>query len=298
VVARVTLTEVARLDVAAASGLVGAGGRLYVVADDELDLCVYDDAGRPLERVALFAGALDDAHAARKATKPDLEALAWLAPDLLLAVPSGSTPARHRGAAVRGLGAGAAREVLAVDFAPLYEWLARELADLNLEGAAASGDRLLLLQRGNGAAGVSAVITLDRAAACAAIVAREPLGPSLVRTIQPVALGLLDGVALGFTDASPLPDGRLVYSAAAEAGGSTYEDGAALGSVLGILDVDGDAGGYVARGQLRLDTRDKIEGVHAKVDGDRLRVDLVTDADDRARRATLYRATLPLAAFG
>ncbi|MDB4970662.1 MAG: hypothetical protein JWN44_6351 [Myxococcales bacterium] len=277
------LTEVARLDVAAASGLVRMDGRLYVVADDELDLCVFDDAGRLVERLPLFDGALADEHHARKASKPDLEALALLRPGLLLAVPSGSTAARCRGAAVRG------PTVAAVDFAPLYGALARELDDLNIEAAAAAGDRLTLLQRGNGAAGHNAVITLDREAVCAAIAAGAPLSPSLLRGISTVRLGLLDGARLGFTDASPLPDGRLLFTAAAEAGGSTYEDGAALGSVVGLLDGD------VVCGQVRLATRDKVEGLHADADGDLLTLHLVTDADDRARSATLYRATLSYA---
>jgi hypothetical protein len=108
-----------------------------------------------------------------------------------------------------------------------------------------------------------------------------------------VSLGTLDGVPLGFTDASPLPDGRLLFAAAAEAGGSTYEDGAATGSVLGVLDCDSAR----VQAQRRLATTDKIEGLHASVAGDRLRLYLVADGDDRTLRAPLYGATLPLAAL-
>src|ERR1700752_5286310 len=45
------------------------------------------------------------------------------------------------------------------DLAPLYTALEeKEIPDLNIEGAAVSGDSLRLLQRGNGRAGVNAVI--------------------------------------------------------------------------------------------------------------------------------------------
>jgi hypothetical protein len=283
------LTELGRLEVAAASGLVGIGEHLYVVADDELDLLVLDKSGRSLDRVPLFPGQLPDEHHARKGHKPDLEALALLTPDTLLAIPSGSTVHRSRGAAVFGL------DITPVELGPLYAALLEEMPDLNIEGAAVLGERLLLLQRGNGAAGHNAVVDLELAGVRAAIAAGEPLGAGLIRAIAPVALGDLDGVALGFTDASPLPDGRLLFVAAAEAGGSTYDDGAAAGSILGLLDCSG--GGAVVRGRRRLAPRDKIEGLHAVIAGDRLRMHLVADGDDRSLHAPLYGATLPLSAL-
>jgi uncharacterized protein DUF6929 len=272
----------ARLDVAAASGLVAVDGRLYIVADDELTLHVYDEAGRPLERLALFAGALPADPAERKRRKPDLEALTLLAPGTLLALPSGSTPSRRRAAAVR------AGVVSPVDVAPLYLALQAVLPELNLEGAAVSGDRLVLLQRGNGAAGINAVVALDLAGVREAVAAGRPLDGGLVRAVLPVALGALDGVALGFTDATPLPDGRILFAAAAEAGGSTYADGPCAGSIVGVL--DGDQIGAT----WRLPTCDKIEGIHAGADGDgeRLTLWLVADADDPSARAPLYRAEL------
>jgi hypothetical protein len=281
-----SLQELGRLEVSAASGLVGIGEHLYVVADDELDLVVIDGHGRTLDRVPLFPGQLPDEHHARKAHKPDLEALALLTPDTLLALPSGSTAQRTRGAVVFGL------DITPVELGPLYAALLEELPDLNIEGAAVVGDALVLLQRGNGAAGDNAVVGLDLAGVRSAIDGGIPLGRDLIRAIVPVELGSLDGVPLGFTDASPLPDGRLLFVAAAEAGGSTYEDGAAVGSVLGLLDAAG-----AVRARRRLATADKIEGLHAVVIGARLQLYLVADADDRAVRAPLYGVTLPLAAL-
>lgn len=65
----------------AASGLVQARQRLFVVADDEHMLAVFDLSGERAGRLQrLFAGELPDKPKARKAAKPDLEALAHLPP--------------------------------------------------------------------------------------------------------------------------------------------------------------------------------------------------------------------------
>ena len=60
----------------AASGLVQVGQRLFVVADDEHTLAVFDLSGDRAGRLhRLFDGDLPDKPKARKAAKPDLEAL-------------------------------------------------------------------------------------------------------------------------------------------------------------------------------------------------------------------------------
>jgi hypothetical protein len=91
--------------VACASGLAWTKEWFHVVADDALFLASYPVQGRaPGRRLALFAGALPDDHSQRKAHKPDLESLCviprgekWMH-GALLAIPSGSTPARRQGA--------------------------------------------------------------------------------------------------------------------------------------------------------------------------------------------------------
>src|SRR5262245_52390116 len=88
----ITLTKIRELDLAqdstragdartpshlsAASGLACAGSTIYVVADDELHLGVFDAAGHaPGHLLRLFEGELPMAKAARKRQKPDLEAI-------------------------------------------------------------------------------------------------------------------------------------------------------------------------------------------------------------------------------
>jgi hypothetical protein len=283
------LRRVATLDVAAASGLVRVGDRLWVAADDELGLALYAAAdARPLGRVPLWPGELPVDHAARKRAKPDVEALVVVEGAGVCALGSGSKPTRQRGACVRGDG-----EIVRFDLSSLHAALERALGagQLNLEGAAVSGGWLRLLQRGNGAAGVNAVIDLDLGGVQAALAAGAPWSDRLLRAIHPIELPRLDGVPLGFTDASPLPDGRLVFVAAAEAGADTYEDGACAGSAVGILSADG-APGLVRL--VRVATRAKLEGVHAEVGAaGALQLLLVADADDPAIPSDLFAATLP-----
>lgn len=196
-------------------------------------MCRYDQRGVPRGRIALFSGEeLPSEPSARKRLKPDLEALARPPGGRLLALSSGSTAARRRGVVVDGA------RVRTIDIGPLYDALGVRLPSLNIEGAAVVDGELLLFQRGNGAGAESAVVRLDMTATEAALSHRR-LDGALVRTIDAVELGPLGGCGLAFTDATPLGDGRVLFAAAGESGGSTYDDGAVSGSVLGLLERDG-----------------------------------------------------------
>ncbi|MGH8629301.1 MAG: DUF6929 family protein, partial [Burkholderiales bacterium] len=214
-----TLEPGERPHLAAASGLVRVGDWLYVVADDENFIGVFPAQGDgPGRRLVFDASALPIEPASRKAQKQDLEALAhlpleaWPPHGALLVLGSGSTPRRTRGAVLplRADGSVAAPRLL--DLTPLYAALEAEIPELNLEGTAVSGDRLCLLQRGNGQAGVNAVVELDLRGVCASASSSQSLSADLVRGIRRYDLGAHHGVRYTFTDASPLPDGRLVFS--------------------------------------------------------------------------------------
>ncbi len=237
-----TLEPGERPHLAAASGLVRVGEWLYVVADDENFIGVFPAQGEGAGRRLFFDdSALPRDQAARKAAKPDREALAhlpaeaWPPHGALLALGSGSTPRRRRGAVWPLDAQGSASAPRILDLAPLYLALERQLPDLNLEGAAVVGDSLRLLQRGNGRAGVNAVIDLDLSGVCEQASRSQSLPVDLVRGIQRHDLGTQGGVRLTFTDASPLPDGRLVFSAVAEDCPDTYRDGPVIAAALGIL---------------------------------------------------------------
>lgn len=282
--------------VSAASGLVRAGAWLYVVGDDSLHLAAFPLEGdAPGRSTRLFPGELPLEAKARKAAKPDMEALCLLGPlagaphGALLAVPSGSTPVRRKGALVPlaadgGLG-GPVREV---DFSSVYTQLERELGPLNVEGAALSAGRLRLLNRGNGDLGTDAVVDLDGSRVLGALEAGQALQSDVVRTVLRWELGKAGNVRLSFTDAAPLPDGRIVFTAAAEDTRDAYADGVVTGSAVGVLAADGSP--LFLDG---VDAKVKLEGVDARVEGGRVRLLLVADADDPDVAAPLFEAELP-----
>lgn len=270
------------LDVSAASGCVVDGGLVHVIADDDLCLRTYDLSGRPRGSIRLFAGALPAEAKARKRRKPDLEALVRLPDGSLLALGSGSSPARHRGARVFGDGDGPRVEV--IDLAPLHAALAGRFDALNLEGAAVVGPHLVLAQRGNGPGRQNALVRLDLAAALAMLDAGR-LGPAAIVEVVPVDLGELDGVPLSLTDLARGPDGLLCFAAAAEATDDPYLDGACAGSAIGVVGPAGEVARLWPVAPIV-----KIEGLACGGDGDLL---LVADADDPAVMAPLFGARLP-----
>lgn len=275
----------------AASGLVRLGDHLAVVADDELHLGLFDPSGHDPGRVVrLFDGGLPAGHEARKAAKPDCEALLVLPPfgsyghGALMAMGSGSGPARHRGVLVAlDRAGGLDGPVQPLDLTGLLGPLRERIPDLNIEGAFVQGDALCLLQRGNSARAVNARIDfawgdVQRWLAAAG---PAPAAASITRH----ELGALDGIPLSFTDGAPLPDGGWVFSAAAEDTLDPYADGRCAGSVVGRVDARG-----VVRACERLLPPLKVEGLVATARGDTIELLMVTDGDDRGQPALLLAA--------
>ena len=271
------LRLVAHLDVSAASGIACVAERLYVVADDLLELAVYDLHGARKQSISLLPGELPREHAARKAHKPDFEALLALPGGSLLALGSGSTARRQRGAWVQAVAAEPRSG--AVDLSDLYAALARELPELNVEGGVVLGSQLYLASRGNGARRENALVQLDLGRALASLQSERCLRADSIVRIQRVQLPELDGVPLSITDLA-VADAGLIFAAAAEASANTYDDGACAGSVVGRLATDGTASELVmvARGI-------KLEGICCASPRELL---AVADADDPNAQAPLF----------
>jgi hypothetical protein len=276
----------------AASGVVRRGDFVYVIGDDELHLGVFEvSSGEPGTLVRVLEGELPDDHGERSKHKPDLEALTLLPPfdehpyGALLGLGSGSGPDRDRGF-VCALGAdgslgGDPREI---DLKPVYELLRRHVAELNVEGAAAIGDRLWLLQRGNAEVGSNVVAELSLDQVMSSLRDDLTIDAEELENVRSYELGDIDGVQLTFSDATPIADRLVVFTASAEA-----EDGRICGSVVGTLEADG------AVHRLRtIDKRWKVEGVHAAIDTGVLDFTFVCDQDDPAAPSPLLSATMPL----
>jgi hypothetical protein len=276
----------------AASGLVRKNAYLYVVADDELSLGVFGAAdNEPGILVELLPGELPLDAKARKAAKPDFESLTTLPPfpgfqhGALLALGSGSKKKTRQIAVIAGLDqAGTVRGAVAsFDLAAFYEPLHREFAGLNIEGALVSGDELRLFQRGNKKDRSNAIIRCQLQPVLNAIGLERAVDPAEIIAVVPVELSEIDGLPLSFTDAALLPDGNMIFSAAAEDTEDAYEDGNCVGSAVGIV---GPQGNLIFLEQTDLIV--KLEGIAVVPDENGIGVLLVSDADDPDVAASLF----------
>ena len=262
----------------AASGLVCAHGRAYVVSDDEHHLAVFRNLHSPGALHRILPGDLPQSKKARKQLKPDLEALLLLpggGHDTLIAFGSGSRPNRDTGIVIPLSARGEpASQVRRFDLKPLYDPLRAALGEINIEGAMLIDDTLVLLHRGISGASDNAAVHYRRSELRAVIDGkRHSVAP---RAIQPYKLGAIDGVELGFTDGTALPGGGWMFCAAAENTADSYADGPCRGSALGMVDAHGELSSL----HQLADTTLKVEGIAARSHAAGLDICLVTDADD------------------
>ncbi|MBK7950625.1 MAG: hypothetical protein IPK00_18165 [Deltaproteobacteria bacterium] len=228
-----------------------AGPRLGVCQDDAHFLALIDPDTRRVDALPLPVGRsglrLFDTLRGNKLDKLDLESLCVVptkqGPRLWL-FGSGSAAIREvvvevdpagigaRAGAEAGTGAIRVRSNARFCAALRAEVMLRG-APLNLEGACVADADLVLLQRGNGAEGTPAVVRVELEELQALLDGRGEALRTL--RVDPVELSALDGVALGFTDACLVDPDRLLFLAAAEASPDVIEDGAVVGSTLGIL---------------------------------------------------------------
>jgi hypothetical protein len=276
--------------VRAASAVVWIGSRLAVVQDDANFLALVDPADLAVGVLPLPAGPgglrqFDD----RRGNKPEkLDLEAGLAVELdggtrVLALGSGSTPARERLAVVDVAGGTAELRPAHALYAALRACTEFSGSELNVEGAALVPGALRLFNRGNGAARdglrpVDATADLDWPRLRRYLDAPEahtPPGPG--RVVQ-YDLGRLDGLRLTFTDACRLGR-RMLFTAAAEDSPDATRDGRVAGSALGVIGPAGEARYALLRAEDGTLFRGKVEGVapDRRATG---RVWVVIDADD------------------
>ena len=287
--------------IASASGVVRRGDFVYVIGDDQLHLGVFRmSSSEPGHTVRVLPGDLPDDKESRSDAKPDLEALTMLPPfpghayGALLGLGSGSAPERDR-AFVWALHAdGSLRdEVRALDLAPLFERLRRDIEALNIEGACVMGNRLWLLHRGNRGGTTNVVAELSLQRVMDSILGDARVDPGELSALRSYDLGRLEGVELTFSDATPLGGDLLVFTASAEGEAAGGGDGSIRGSVVGTIDTSGEV-----RRLRTIDRRYKVEGVHASIDTGVMDFLFVCDQDDPGAPSPLLSAAMPVdAAF-
>jgi hypothetical protein len=284
-----------RTHISAASGVVRRGSYAYVIGDDELCLGVFDLAANdPGTLRQALPGELPADDAERKSQKPDLEALTTLPPveesphGGLLGLGSGSDPTRDRGFFWALRNDGALRgEPWTVDLHPLYEALRGELGEVNVEGAAVFHECLWLFNRGNEAGSRNAVAEVSISDLSTSIHGDREVEADELVVVREYELGEVDGVRLGFSDATTLLEDLVAFTASAEGA----EDGDIHGSLVGTIDSEGEVH------RLRtIDPKWKVEGVHAAVDSGIIDLVFVCDQDDPDVPSPLLSATMPLEA--
>ncbi|MDQ3751485.1 MAG: hypothetical protein M3333_01135, partial [Actinomycetota bacterium] len=280
------------LPIAAASALLRVKNQLLVLSDDERQMAIFEDGSHePGTLIKVMEGDTPSSPDQRADHKPDFECMAHFEAfgrfehGAILALGSGSAPDRDRATLLELTSDGRpGSDFEIVDLGPLYDHLRADIDDLNIEGGAVVGDVFRLMQRGNGPDGRNARVDLDAVAVRSALVEGDTLQPDAVLSIEFYDLGQLKGVPLCFSDASPLPDGRMVFIASAEA------DDGNVGSSIGLLDPDGSL-------ELNepVDHNLKLEGLAADVGEDgRVHLLMVSDADDPDKASPLMETYLKL----
>jgi hypothetical protein len=290
----------------AASGLVQVKNQCYVLADDEHHLgCFAAPEGdgpwpdQPVQLMRLIEGDLPKKPKARKALKPDFEALAVLPAHAgfpygaLLALGSGSKSNREAAVLLPLKADGSWSERRAVlDLQDWYEPLHQLVTQLNIEGVMVAGNRLYLMQRGNKRDARSVLWGFDWADTAQWLIGRQPKPPVLASKAL-IKLGHEGDVPLSLTDGAALPNGCWAYCAVAESTSEASEDGACAASAVGIATLEGQV-----LTEVRLAGAPKVEGLTARVVGDQVVLTLVTDADNPEIASQLLSVTIPMPTGG
>jgi hypothetical protein len=261
----------------AASGMVVHGSMLCVVADDAHCLAVFDlNSTEPGRLIPLIADDLPKDAAARKRQKSDFEVLLELPGGQMLALGSGSTAQRMRGAVIDLFSISGPESVRLIDLRGMFDAITPLVPEINLEGAVLRGGELLLFNRGTMTHPASHIIALP----LAGVLAGSPVTAKLCATLT---LPHCAGIPLTVTDAYRLENGHILLSAVAEATADSYADGALVGAA--IVELDGD---YNVRTVEPLGLLLKVEGLSARMGADGVHIVCVTDADDPERAAGVY----------
>ena len=298
--------------VRAASSMAWVGGRVALVQDDANFVALVDPGTGLADAITLPAGKdnlrqFDDGRGNKK-YKLDLEAMARVPVTdgtLLLAFGSGSKSRRETVMALRFDGRSARptpQEPSLVALPALYAALRGTEtfagSDMNIEGALHLDGKIRLFGRGNGKA-KDGLLPLDATCDLEWPVLQAHIGdpgraplPAISRVTQ-YDLGMLDGVRLGFTDAIPVRRAVVMYAAAAEASEDATQDGAVVGSALGVIPNDRR---HPARWTVIRDERGKP--FTGKVEGlvldprDPMRALVALDVDDFTRPSELCEIVL------
>jgi hypothetical protein len=275
------------------------------VQDDANFVALVDLEGADAHVIALPRGVgglrLFDDTRGNKQFKLDLEACITVQGargPTLLAFGSGSTRRRRQVVSVDRFRHEAPR-VRLTDAATLYERLEAETgfagSDMNIEGAVVIGSSVRFFSRGNGRERrglrpLNATCDVSLRVLLEYLNRADERRPPKPKHVVEYALGEVDGIPLGFTDAT-LFGASVMYSATAENSEDATLDGPVAGSALGVIEHGGRVRYAPITDHSGAMLREKVEGVLVSPDDPR-RAYVVIDSDDSTRPSELCEVEL------
>lgn len=227
----VTFSEVEELP--SGSGLTMAGTQLYAVGDDAPFLFQLNRDYQIEEKLLLMDTLGFRGGKIPKKLKPDYEALEFLDPWGLLVLGSGSRSPQRDQMLLVPLNNPSQKEVLdgLRFFAYLRNHPALATGALNIEAVAYGDSTLWVGNRGTNVLFGFAMPKLFDAL-------RGGLPIPEARIIE-LSLPSIDGITAGFSGAVVVPhQNKIIFTASVEGTDDTYNDGAILGSFIGLLDLE------------------------------------------------------------
>ncbi|MBX3150292.1 hypothetical protein KF728_09110 [Candidatus Obscuribacterales bacterium] len=281
----------------AASGLARIDDQLYIVADDELHLAIFEEnSSIPGKWLRLASGSLPVDYDQRKKAKPDLESITYIEPyeyasnGALLVVPSMSRKTRINGMLLLlDENKRPTDQVLPIDFTAIRQTLTDLVEELNIEGVVVTAETVKLFHRGSKDKSKSAVIDTDAKQFLKDLHDTHAIRPDFIIDTTEYELGAIADVPLQFTDAVQLSDRRILFLATSENSTNAFDDGASFGSAVGILSRLGEV-----EKMERFVGQEKLEGVSVRSKGKELELLLVSDTDNQDQPANLFKAFISL----
>ena len=254
--------------VPSASGIRFFNGFIYVVGDDSSYLYRLNDDWIVDEAIVLYNIRRKPGEKIPKLIKADLEAMTivqWQERLLLLTLGSGSvSPERDRGFLY--LPDDKENKVFTFNLTPIYNYLRQnfDVAELNIEGAAADKEYLYIVHRGN-LNEKNWLFKYDLQDFIAFGFGQLDTPPVPIADV--FHFPQVGGVKPGYSDLEILSDGLLTFTLTLEDTHNSFDDGEVTGSLLGVLKQQPDGHYITETCAVTMDSKpwvEKIEGLALK----------------------------------
>lgn len=265
-----------------ASGIERINGHFWIIGDNSPWLFELNDKFILLNKYEIFSTDSLDGNTIPKKRKHDFEAMTqitWERDSAIFIFGSGSkSPERNWGKLIQF---GKNIQATQYDLSKLYEQIMEEAKldeeELNIEAAAVLGDKLYLFNRGKNK--LISISTKDFYRFL-----KDEKQEVKIKAIT-IDLPTIDGVQAGFSGAfADEKNKRLIFSASVENTSNWIDDGAILGSLIGVIKVSEAYNHYTPVCHIIMENESpllvKVESVSGKtIEKDKLTCLVVTDSD-------------------